>query len=73
VEKLPMVNKSNGTKCSLPFFLETPGLVDELQWAELTTLSNEESRIFYGNQINEKMVYAIGRFNEGGCTVSLFL
>jgi hypothetical protein len=49
-------------------FLETPGLVDELQWAELTTLSNEESRIFYGNQINEKMVCAIGNFSEGACT-----
>ncbi|KAJ3656377.1 hypothetical protein Zmor_015460 [Zophobas morio] len=47
---------------------ENSGLADELNWITLTTISNEECRITYGNQITDRMVCVVGNFNEGACT-----
>ncbi|EFA04557.1 serine protease H119 [Tribolium castaneum] len=46
---------------------ETSGLVDELNYVYLTTLSNDECKLTYGNQITDNMVCAEGNYNEGTC------
>ncbi|XP_063914165.1 brachyurin-like [Zophobas morio] len=43
-------------------------LADELNWIPVTTVSNEECRITYGNQLTDGMVCIVGSFNEGACT-----
>ena len=47
-------------------------LADELNWIPVTTVSNEECRITYGNQLTDGMVCIVGSFNEGACTVRNF-
>ncbi|XP_063913690.1 brachyurin-like isoform X2 [Zophobas morio] len=47
---------------------EDAGLVDELNVVSLVTLSNEECRLTFGNQITDNMVCAGGNYNEGTCT-----
>jgi secreted trypsin-like serine protease len=42
-------------------------LSNDLRYVDVTTLTNEECRIFYGNQITDKMVCASGNYNEGTC------
>ncbi|KAJ3632598.1 hypothetical protein MTP99_009595 [Tenebrio molitor] len=46
---------------------EDPGIVDELQWVYVTSLSNPECRIVYGSQITDSMVCVDGNYNEGTC------
>jgi secreted trypsin-like serine protease len=42
-------------------------LSNDLRYVDVTTLTNEECRIFYGNQITDNMVCASGNYNEGTC------
>lgn len=51
-------------------FTGVAGLVDELQYAVLSTLSNEECTLVYGSQIVDSMVCVSGNYNEGICRVS---
>jgi hypothetical protein len=48
---------------------ETAGLVDDLNYVYLVTLSNEECRLAFGNQVNDNMVCVDGNYNEGTCKV----
>jgi hypothetical protein len=59
-------NKTSWTKC---YVVEDPGIVDELQWVYVTSLSNPECRIVYGSQITDSMVCVDGNYNEGTCKV----
>lgn len=45
-------------------------LSENLRYQTVSTLSNEECRLFYGNQITENMVCAEGNYNQGTCIVS---
>ncbi|KAJ3656379.1 hypothetical protein Zmor_015462 [Zophobas morio] len=47
---------------------ENSGLSDDLNWVTLTTISNQECKITYGNQITDNMLCVVGNFNEGACT-----
>lgn len=49
------------------------GLVNTLNWVKLSLLSNENCRNYYGSQIVENMLCAIGEYNEGTCIVSFEL
>jgi secreted trypsin-like serine protease len=51
--------------------LEIAGLVDDLNYVFLVTLSNEECRLAFGNQVDDNMVCVEGNYNEGTCRVSL--
>ncbi|KAJ3656400.1 hypothetical protein Zmor_015481 [Zophobas morio] len=42
-------------------------LSENLQFVRVTTLSNEECRLTYGNQIYDTMVCVDGNYNEGSC------
>lgn len=53
------------------FCLESSGLSDDLNYTYLTTVSNEECRFSYGNQITDNMVCVAGNFDEGTCIVRL--
>jgi hypothetical protein len=44
-------------------------LQNELQWVEVARLTNEECKIFYGNQINDNTLCVEGNYNEGTCYV----
>jgi secreted trypsin-like serine protease len=46
---------------------EVAGLVDDLNYVYLVTLSNEECRLAFGNQVNDNMVCVDGNYNEGTC------
>jgi secreted trypsin-like serine protease len=46
---------------------EATGLVDELNYVNLVTLSNDECKSAYGDQVNENMVCVAGDTNEGIC------
>jgi secreted trypsin-like serine protease len=46
---------------------ETAGLVDDLNYVDLVTLSNEECTLAFGNQVNENMVCVAGNNNQGIC------
>ncbi|XP_063913451.1 brachyurin-like [Zophobas morio] len=46
---------------------EEAGLVDGLNYVFLVTLSNEECRLAFGNQITDNMVCVDGNYNEGTC------
>lgn len=46
------------------------GLVNNLNWVKLNLLSNENCKNYYGNQIVENMLCAVGEYNEGTCIVS---
>lgn len=37
----------------------------------LSTLSNEECRLFFGSQIADHMVCVGGNYNEGACNVEI--
>jgi secreted trypsin-like serine protease len=54
-------------------FSEATGLVDELNYVNLVTLSNDECKSAYGDQVNENMVCVAGDTNEGICKVKLKL
>ncbi|KAJ3656367.1 hypothetical protein Zmor_015450 [Zophobas morio] len=45
----------------------TAGLVDDLQYVFLITLTTEECQLVFGNQISDNMVCAGGNYNEGTC------
>lgn len=51
-------------------FAEDSELVNELQWVEVAPLTNEECKIFYGNQINDNTLCLEGNYNEGICYVT---
>jgi secreted trypsin-like serine protease len=44
-----------------------PQLSENLQFQKVSILSNEECRLYYGNQITENMVCVEGNYNEGTC------
>ncbi|XP_063913522.1 brachyurin-like [Zophobas morio] len=44
-----------------------PELSNELRYVSTVTLTNEECRLYYGNQIVDNMVCASGNYNEGTC------
>jgi secreted trypsin-like serine protease len=46
---------------------EATGLVDDLNYVDLVTLSNEECKLAFGDQVNENMVCVAGDTNEGIC------
>ncbi|XP_068904406.1 brachyurin-like [Tenebrio molitor] len=46
---------------------EAAGLVDELNYVHLVTLSNEECKLAYGSQVTENMLCVEGNYNEGTC------
>ncbi|KAH0811571.1 hypothetical protein GEV33_011222 [Tenebrio molitor] len=46
---------------------EVAGLTNELQYVQLTTLSNEECTLVFGSQIVDTMVCIDGNYNEGTC------
>jgi hypothetical protein len=41
-------------------------------WTNVVTLSNEECRLYYGNQIGNSTICVEGNYNEGTCYVSPF-
>jgi secreted trypsin-like serine protease len=43
-------------------------LTNELRYTFITTMSNLECKMFYGDQITDNMICAIGNYNEGTCT-----
>ncbi|RZC37325.1 brachyurin-like, partial [Asbolus verrucosus] len=45
----------------------SPELSDYLNWVLLSSISNEECKLTYGNQITNTMVCVSGNFNEGPC------
>jgi secreted trypsin-like serine protease len=45
----------------------TAGLTNELNYVDLSIISNAECQITYGTQIKSEMVCAVGNFNEGIC------
>ena len=49
--------------------LDDPGLVTDLRYVYVTSVSNPECKIVYGDQITENMVCAAGNYNEGTCFV----
>jgi hypothetical protein len=51
------------------YVVDDPGIVDELHWVYVTSLSNPECRIVYGSQITDSMVCVDGNYNEGTCKV----
>ncbi|XP_063913931.1 brachyurin-like [Zophobas morio] len=42
-------------------------LTDELKWVTITSLTNDECKITYGDQIKDYMLCAAGNYNEGLC------
>ncbi|KAJ3632604.1 hypothetical protein MTP99_009601 [Tenebrio molitor] len=42
-------------------------LSHDLNWVSLATLTNEECRMTYGNQITDNMLCVDGNYNEGAC------
>ncbi|RZC37849.1 serine protease, partial [Asbolus verrucosus] len=46
---------------------EQAGLVNNLQYVQLATLTNEECRLVFGTQITDTMVCVEGNYNEGTC------
>ncbi|KAJ3656346.1 hypothetical protein Zmor_015430 [Zophobas morio] len=44
-----------------------PSLASQLQYVYVSTLSNQECRITYGNQLTDNMVCIEGNYNEGSC------
>jgi hypothetical protein len=41
-------------------------------WTNVVTLSNEECRLYYGNQIGNSTICVEGNYNEGTCYVRPF-
>lgn len=50
--------------------LDDSSLSSDLKYVYVTTLSNQECRLVYGNQISDNMVCIEGNYNEGICHVS---
>jgi hypothetical protein len=50
--------------------LEDSGLSNDLMWVNVVHLSNEECKLFYGNQISVNTICVGGYYNEGSCYVS---
>lgn len=48
---------------------EGEGLVNNLNYVQLTLLSSDECKTYYGSQIADSMLCAIGQYNEGTCIV----
>ncbi|XP_068903460.1 brachyurin-like [Tenebrio molitor] len=42
-------------------------LSNELMWTNVVALSNEECRLYYGNQIGTSTICVEGNYNEGSC------
>jgi secreted trypsin-like serine protease len=47
---------------------QNPGLVSDLQFIQLVTITNSECKLNYGGQIVDEMVCVVGQSNEGICT-----
>ncbi|KAJ3632546.1 hypothetical protein MTP99_009546 [Tenebrio molitor] len=47
---------------------DDPELSNDLRYATITTISNLECRMVYGDQVTDNMVCVIGNYNEGTCT-----
>ncbi|RZC39273.1 Trypsin domain containing protein, partial [Asbolus verrucosus] len=50
-----------------------PELSNDLQYVFVSTISNLECQMVYGNQIKDSMVCIAGNYNEGTCTVCGFI
>jgi hypothetical protein len=48
------------------FSLDNAGIVNELNYATVTTISNAECQLSYGNTIFDTMVCVAGNYNEQG-------
>ncbi|XP_044266924.1 brachyurin-like [Tribolium madens] len=46
---------------------ETSDLANDLKWVSVTSISNNECKLTYGNQITDRMVCVAGNYNEGPC------
>jgi secreted trypsin-like serine protease len=46
---------------------EDSGLSNDLMWVNVVPLSNEECKLFYGNQIGVNTICVGGYYNEGSC------
>ncbi|KAJ3656396.1 hypothetical protein Zmor_015477 [Zophobas morio] len=42
-------------------------LIDELNWVTITSITNDECKITYGDQIKDSMLCAAGNYMEGTC------
>lgn len=51
-------------------FLDNPGPVDHLNHVKVVTLSTDDCKYTYGDQIGSNMFCAVGTYNEGTCIVS---
>lgn len=52
-------------------FLDVAGLADTLNHVTLTSVSDEECRLTYGNQVRENMACFVGNYNQGTCYVKI--
>ncbi|KYB27515.1 Transmembrane protease serine 9-like Protein [Tribolium castaneum] len=46
---------------------ENSDLANDLKWVIVTSISNNECKLTYGNQITDRMVCVAGNYNEGPC------
>ncbi|RZC38657.1 brachyurin-like, partial [Asbolus verrucosus] len=46
---------------------EIAELSDDLKWVGVSSITNRECQMTYGDQINENTVCIVGNFNEGSC------
>ena len=51
-------------------FSANSSLSEDLQVVRVASVTNNESKIVYGNQITDKMGCVVGNYNEGACHVS---
>ncbi|RZC40182.1 Trypsin domain containing protein, partial [Asbolus verrucosus] len=47
--------------------LDNSGLVNDLRWVHVASISNTQCKITYGDQITDNMVCVTGNFNQGTC------
>jgi secreted trypsin-like serine protease len=68
---MPTIELSDSTSVTVLGWGQTSDsdaeLSENLRYQTVSTLSNEECRLFYGNQITENMVCAEGNYNQGTC------
>ena len=63
----------NNISSLLSLFLGDAEFSTTLKYVSVVSLSNQECKITYGNQITDNMICAAGNYNEGTCVVSLIL
>ena len=49
--------------------LDAAELTDDLNWVTITSITNDECKITYGDQIKDSMLCAAGNYMEGTCIV----